>query len=88
MHFLGKLLKQNGMRKVVPIAHARVPICKFYDPVLRLHIDLNVGHNLGVHNSALLKAYTECDPRVKPLIMLIKLWAKNRDLNDPAEKRT
>lgn len=26
------------------------------------------------------------DPRVKPLIMLVKLWAKQRDLNDPSEK--
>ncbi|KAI8912593.1 hypothetical protein EDD86DRAFT_245480 [Gorgonomyces haynaldii] len=82
---LGKLFKAAGMRQVEVITGARVPIVKFYDPVESLNVDLNVGHSLGVHNSGLLKAYTELDPRVKPLIMLVKYWAKRKDINDPAE---
>jgi DNA polymerase sigma len=49
---------------------------------------MNIGHVSGVWNSKLLNAYTLTDPCVKPLIMLVKYWAKRRDLNDPSVKST
>ncbi|KAJ8323072.1 hypothetical protein O5D80_008580 [Batrachochytrium dendrobatidis] len=88
MHHLAGILRAGGMKEVVAISHARVPICKFYDPKLCVHADINVGHSLGVYNSALLKAYTLLDPRVKPFILLIKLWSKARDLNNPSSGGT
>ncbi|KNC99965.1 uncharacterized protein SPPG_05340 [Spizellomyces punctatus DAOM BR117] len=88
MYRLARVLRRNGMQQVVPVQGARVPICKFYDPKSELHCDINFGNVLGVHNSRLLKTYTEIDPRVKPLIMLVKLWAKNRDVNDSADGAT
>jgi DNA polymerase sigma len=88
MKTLAKKLRKAKMSKVIPIGHARVPICKFVDPHHKVACDINFGHALGYHNSKLLYAYTKLDPRVKPLIVLIKFWAKRRDLNDPAEKHT
>jgi DNA polymerase sigma len=88
MYTLARHLKKFGLAEVEAVAHARVPIVKCIDKSLNLSIDMNVGHVLGVHNSGLLNAYTRCDGRVKPLIMLIKMWAKKRDLNDPSDKRT
>ncbi|TPX60072.1 hypothetical protein SpCBS45565_g07602 [Spizellomyces sp. 'palustris'] len=88
MYRLARVLRGSGMQHVVPVQGARVPICKFYDPKSKLHCDINFGNVLGVHNSRLLKTYTEIDPRVKPLIMLVKLWAKNRNINDSADGAT
>eukprot|EP00842_Homolaphlyctis_polyrhiza_P003013 jgi/Hompol1/3712/HPOL_003327-RA len=84
VHNLARTFQSAGMKDIQPIAHARVPICKFYDPEFKLHADINVGHFLGVFNSGLLKTYTLIDPRVKPMIMIVKMWAKARDINNPA----
>ncbi|KAI9007258.1 hypothetical protein BC832DRAFT_440380 [Gaertneriomyces semiglobifer] len=84
MSKLARVLRRKGMQNVIPISGARVPICKFYDPTCDLHCDINFGNMLGVYNSRLLKAYTLLDPRVRPLIMLIKHWARNREINDSA----
>ncbi|KAJ3106222.1 hypothetical protein HDU97_006855 [Phlyctochytrium planicorne] len=84
MYTLGGILRRAGMQKVATIAHARVPICKFYDPVARVNCDINVGNMLGIANSRLLSTYLKLDPRLHPLIMLIKHWAKSREINNPA----
>ncbi|KAJ3021441.1 hypothetical protein HDV00_001729, partial [Rhizophlyctis rosea] len=72
------------MHRVLPIPQARVPICKFHDLEFGLDCDINVGNKLGLHNSRLLRMYTHLDRRVKPLIMLVKWWAKRRGVNDSA----
>ncbi|KAI8852944.1 hypothetical protein BC829DRAFT_33624 [Chytridium lagenaria] len=84
MYNLGKILRAAGMVKVTVIAHARVPICKFVDPFLKLSCDVNVGNMLGIQNSKLISTYLSLDPRVHPLIMLIKHWAKAREINNPS----
>ena len=81
---MANMLRKLGFQQVIPICNARVPICKFYDKDLRINCDINFGHSLGVYNSGLIRSYTMLDPRVKPLILLVKLWAKNRDINNPS----
>jgi DNA polymerase sigma len=44
--------------------------------------DLYLNRSFGVHNSDLLRVYSECDSRVRPLVMLIKIWAKNRGIGE------
>ncbi|KAI8925631.1 hypothetical protein BC831DRAFT_460042 [Entophlyctis helioformis] len=88
MHHLANSLRRAGMVDVVAISNARVPICKFVDRQFGVTADINVGHYLGVFNSALLKTYTMLDPRIKPFIMLIKMWAKSRDINNPSSGGT
>ena len=78
------MLRKAGMHQVTVISHARVPIVKCYYKLFDCWLDINVGHSLGVYNSALLCEFTRLDSRVKPLIMLIKKWAKVRAVNDPS----
>ncbi|KAJ3359171.1 hypothetical protein HDU91_004988, partial [Kappamyces sp. JEL0680] len=65
-----------------PISRARVPIVKFYSDQFALNADINFGHRLGVCNSLLLRSYTFLDPRLKVVIMLVKIFAKLRKIND------
>ncbi|KAG8530136.1 uncharacterized protein KY384_005619 [Bacidia gigantensis] len=46
-----------------------------------LQCDINFSNTLGIHNSALLRCYSICDPRVKPMVLFIKSWAKKRKIN-------
>ncbi|KAK9759678.1 hypothetical protein K7432_017062, partial [Basidiobolus ranarum] len=78
---LARILRFAGMRYVTPIAGARVPIVKFYDPEYCISCDINVNNILGLHNSQMITAYLSIDDRVKKLIMLIKYWAKRRGIN-------
>ncbi|KAJ3411315.1 hypothetical protein HDV05_002379 [Chytridiales sp. JEL 0842] len=80
--FLSMLLRNEGMKDVVAITGAKVPLCKFTDPTTNLKCDLSVGNMLGVHNSRLLQTYCSIHPVSRPLILLVKSWAKERDLND------
>ncbi|CEM12872.1 unnamed protein product [Vitrella brassicaformis CCMP3155] len=87
---------QRVLREVHPheyraeVIDARVPILKlvFLRGVRSDHmgdlvcIDVSFNNQLGPINSALLRAYAECDPRVLPLGQLVKLWSKARNVND------
>ena len=81
---LRKVLHRNGMRDIVGIKFARVPICKFKEPWSNISCDINFGHALGVYNSKLLRAYVSLDSRVRPFLLLIKTFAKARGINDPS----
>ncbi|KAK0665909.1 hypothetical protein QBC41DRAFT_399438 [Cercophora samala] len=45
--------------------------------------DINFSAHLAVHNTTLLRCYSLCDPRVRPLILFVKHWAKVRQINTP-----
>lgn len=45
--------------------------------------DINFSNRLALHNSALLRCYSLCDPRVKPMVLFVKIWAKKRKINSP-----
>ncbi|KAK9694360.1 hypothetical protein K7432_013456 [Basidiobolus ranarum] len=70
------------MQKVYCIAGAKVPIVRMWDPELKLACDMNVNNPIALRNTELVKAYVALDPRVRPLIMIIKHWTKRRVLND------
>lgn len=48
-----------------------------------LQCDINFSNHLALHNTHLLKCYTLCDERVKPMVIFVKLWAKRRKINSP-----
>ncbi|KAI8852714.1 hypothetical protein BC829DRAFT_57749 [Chytridium lagenaria] len=50
--------------------------------------DVNVNNTIALRNTVLIKTYVEIDPRVKPIIMVVKHWAKQRVLNDAAKGGT
>lgn len=45
--------------------------------------DINFSNPLALHNTLLLRCYSHCDPRVRPMIIFVKAWAKKRKINSP-----
>ncbi|KAI9296944.1 Nucleotidyltransferase [Neoconidiobolus thromboides FSU 785] len=84
VRLLAELLKRNGFSNINCISQAKVPIIKAWDPQLKLACDINVNNPLAIHNTELIKCYVNIDPRVQPLAITIKYWAKQRVLNDAA----
>jgi DNA polymerase sigma len=82
---LGRALKNYGMSNVLPLASARVPIVKFMDPASNISCDVCINNLLALSNSRLLADYTSLDARVRPLVLIVKYWAKRRQINKPYE---
>ncbi|CAG8448686.1 13567_t:CDS:10 [Ambispora leptoticha] len=85
---LAKVFRRLGMKRVNCVPKAKVPIVRLWDPELHLACDLNVNNTLALHNTRLIKTYVNIDPRVRPLAMILKHWAKRRALNDAAKGGT
>ncbi|KAH8594103.1 hypothetical protein B0O99DRAFT_514662 [Bisporella sp. PMI_857] len=81
---IAELLAKSGMKEVICVPGAKVPIVKVFDPVLKLACDMNVNNTLALENTRMIKTYVEIDPRVRPLAMIIKYWTKRRIVNDAA----
>ncbi|KAF8513086.1 hypothetical protein JB92DRAFT_2925360 [Gautieria morchelliformis] len=82
---VARMLSKSGFNQVLPIPKATVPIVKFRDPATGLECDLNTNDRLGLWNTRLISTY--CDLHsdlVRPMIMIIKRWAKSHGLNDPS----
>ncbi|KAH6668660.1 hypothetical protein F5X68DRAFT_176451 [Plectosphaerella plurivora] len=45
--------------------------------------DINFSAHLALQNTTLLRCYARTDPRVRPLVLFIKHWAKRRGINNP-----
>ncbi|CAF3651726.1 hypothetical protein QX201_007098 [Fusarium graminearum] len=43
--------------------------------------DINFSAHLALHNTALLRCYSHTDPRVRPMVLFVKNWAKIRGIN-------
>jgi terminal uridylyltransferase len=48
-----------------------------------IQCDINFSAHLAIHNTQLLRCYSQSDPRVKPMILFVKNWAKVRGINTP-----
>jgi terminal uridylyltransferase len=82
---IGEALRLMGMNDVRPRSTARIPIVQFIDPVTGLECDISFNNPLALCNTKLLRTYSETDPRVRPLVYIIKNWAKNRQINAPGD---
>ena len=58
------------------IPNANVPIITIKDKEKSFESDITVQNWNSARNAFLLKCYSECDRRVKPLVIVIKLWAQ------------
>lgn len=45
--------------------------------------DVNFSAHLALQNTMLLRCYSYVDPRVRPLVLFVKHWAKARGINTP-----
>ena len=50
-----------------------------------IQCDINFSNRLALHNSTLLRCYSYCDPRVRPIVIFIKAWVKKRRINSAYE---
>ncbi|NWS67359.1 TUT7 uridylyltransferase, partial [Crotophaga sulcirostris] len=80
---LAKVLKkQSGLRNVLPITTAKVPIVKFCHVRSGLEVDISLYNTLALHNTRLLSSYAAIDPRVKYLCYTMKVFTKICDIGD------
>ena len=73
-------LKFGEEFSVSKIETARVPILIIKKGDVEINLSFN--HEVVIHNSALLRAYSSLHPKVRELVVLVKHWAKLRDVND------
>ena len=48
-----------------------------------IQCDINFSNLLALHNTLLLRCYSHCDPRIRPMVLFVKAWAKRRKINSP-----
>ncbi len=46
-----------------------------------IQCDINFANPLGIHNTHMLHCYSLTDPRVRPMVLFVKSWAKRRKIN-------
>jgi poly(A) RNA polymerase GLD2 len=61
---------------------AKVPILKFKNKETGFEIDLNCNNVVGIQNTRLLYCYAQLDWRVRPLVVIVKIWAQANNIND------
>ncbi|XP_012278523.1 poly(A) RNA polymerase gld-2 homolog A isoform X3 [Orussus abietinus] len=77
-----KCLKSCEYVDQLELIQAKVPILKFRDSIQNLEVDLNCNNAVGIRNTHLLYCYSQIDWRVRPLVLIVKLWAQSQDIND------
>ncbi|XP_066460192.1 terminal uridylyltransferase 7 [Eleutherodactylus coqui] len=76
------LRRHQGLRNILPITTAKVPIVKFYHVRSGLEGDISLYNTLALHNTRLLASYAAIDPRVKYLCYIMKVFTKMCDIGD------
>ncbi|XP_058130528.1 poly(A) RNA polymerase gld-2 homolog A-like [Anopheles ziemanni] len=62
---------------------AMVPILRLKHKPDDFDIEISFNNYVGIRNTQLLHCYAQLDWRVRPLVIIVKLWAKHNNLNDP-----
>lgn len=77
-------LKDLPWVKDMDLIFAKVPILRatFNPPFENIIVDLNANNSVAIRNTHLLCYYSAFDWRVRPLVCVIKEWAKRRGIND------
>ncbi|CAE7601710.1 Tent2 [Symbiodinium natans] len=76
---LADFLPELGFKVSQLIPRARKPLVTLEDTRSTLtEVDVSINNSLPLYNSQLLRAYSILDPRVRPLVLLAKVWAKGK----------
>ncbi|KAF4657904.1 hypothetical protein FOL47_008242 [Perkinsus chesapeaki] len=89
IEMLGELFDQHGYG-VNEVVTARVPILLLVKEAIgedgekeKVEFNLSFDHQIPLYNSKLLRCYAMLRPEiVRTLVVLVKHWAKTRDVND------
>ena len=69
-----------GCQDVQKILYARVPIIKYRQELVGLDCDLSMSSSSGLYMSCLLHLWAGTDWRVRPLVAIVRRWAKSQKL--------
>ncbi|KAI1181609.1 hypothetical protein F5B17DRAFT_263974 [Nemania serpens] len=58
-------------------------ILEFPKKGVGVQCDVNFSAHLALQNTLLLRCYSYVDPRVRPVVLFVKHWAKARGINSP-----
>lgn len=75
--FANKLRQSQVFIKVFPLIGAKIPIIKCTHLNTGVDCDISFNNISAVHNSHLLNHILSMDYRIKPVLMKLKIWAKN-----------
>ncbi|XP_033232074.1 poly(A) RNA polymerase gld-2 homolog A-like isoform X3 [Belonocnema kinseyi] len=75
-------LKKCNFVTNLELIQAKVPILKFHDVFNNIDIDLNCNNSVGIRNTHLMYCYSQIDWRVRPLVLVVKLWAQCQNINN------
>ncbi|XP_024131895.1 poly(A) RNA polymerase GLD2 [Oryzias melastigma] len=82
---LRKLFRTLSYVEGTSLIRAKVPILKFKEKGSDLEFDLNINNTVGIRNTFLLRSYAQADPRVRPMILVVKKWACHQQINDASK---
>lgn len=86
---LGQLIREETDFNVMPLPKARIPIIKISRPPTNelpyeISCDIGFENRLALENTRLLLSYAMVDPpRLRTLVLFLKVWTKRRKLNSP-----
>ncbi|ODQ54184.1 Nucleotidyltransferase [Saitoella complicata NRRL Y-17804] len=87
---LKNAIRPHGMTVTQTVLRSKSPLLKIWIDQLKLHCDLTLPFDSGyaLENTNLIRSYCDIDPRVRPLITMIKTFAKRRFINNAATDGT
>merc|ERR1719483_1393882 len=74
------LLSCEELLDITPIPCARVPIVKAVHKETGIRLDLSFNNQSSLWNTELIRYYCGVDPRVRPLVMVIRYWAMEKGI--------
>ncbi|KDN37926.1 hypothetical protein K437DRAFT_31654 [Tilletiaria anomala UBC 951] len=89
VEILAQLIREETDFNVMPLPKARIPIIKISrspTPDLPYEIACDIGfeNRLALENTRLLLSYAMVDPpRLRTMVLFLKVWTKRRKLNSP-----
>ncbi|XP_047236186.1 poly(A) RNA polymerase GLD2 [Girardinichthys multiradiatus] len=69
----------------IQLIRAKVPILKFRERASYLEFDLNINNTVGIRNTFLLRSYAYADVRIRPMVLVVKKWARHNQINDASK---
>ncbi|XP_040898038.1 poly(A) RNA polymerase GLD2 [Toxotes jaculatrix] len=82
---LQRLFRSLSYVERTQLIRAKVPILRFRERGSDLEFDLNINNTVGIRNTFLLRSYAYADLRIRPMILVVKKWARHNQINDASK---